>query len=205
MNQKRVLLTIGGLIAVTAIFYMFSGGADVEDYKARVLAERTRQFKFLKFNDESPLTPDQKKELDSLDCFDVAPEYKVRARLVPLQERQVLEIPMTDGTQEKYLKHSYAEFELNGKALRLLLLQSVTEPDKKNFFLPFADKTSGESTYGGGRYLNIRQDGFNSITLDFNLAYNPYCAYNPDFACPIPPKENLLEVAIEAGEKNYSK
>ena len=75
----------------------------------------------------------------------------------------------------------------------------------RNFFLAFADSTSGKDTYGGGRYLNVRQDGKNSITIDFNLAYNPYCAYNPDFACPLPPKENVLTIAIEAGEKNYGK
>ena len=64
---------------------------------------------------------------------------------------------------------------------------------------------SGRAQYGGGRYLNVRQDGKNSITIDFNLAFNPYCAYNPDFACPLPPRENILEIALPVGEKNYDK
>ncbi len=123
--------------------------------------------------------------------------------MIPLENQHLLELAMTDGSSESYIKHSYAEFELEGLTRRLLLLQASDEPDKKKFFLAFADETSGESTYGGGRYINLRQDGSRSITIDFNLAYNPYCAYNPDFACPIPPKENILDIAIPAGEKNY--
>jgi uncharacterized protein (DUF1684 family) len=84
-------------------------------------------------------------------------------------------------------------------------MQSLDESDMRNFFLAFADETSGKETYGGGRYLNVRQDGKNSITIDFNLAFNPYCAYNPDFACPLPPRENILEIALPVGEKNYDK
>jgi len=125
--------------------------------------------------------------------------------MVPLQNRKMLELPMTDGSVERYLRHSFAEFELKGESVRLLLLQAADETDKKNFFLAFADDTSGGESYGGGRYLNLRQDGQQSITIDFNLAYNPYCAYNPDFACPIPPKENILDIPIRAGEKNYDK
>ncbi|GAB3648845.1 DUF1684 domain-containing protein [Echinicola sediminis] len=203
MKQNQLLIGIVGLVALIAVFYMFFGSGNTEDYKEEISAERERQYKFLRFNDDSPLTAAQKGAFDSLDCFPIDDKYKVRARLVPLQNQQVLEIPMTDGSKERYLKHSYAEFELEGKMQRLLLLQSVSEADKKNFFLPFADETSGESTYGGGRYLNLRQDGISGITIDFNLAFNPYCAYNPDFACPIPPKENILNVPILAGEKNY--
>jgi len=203
MKQKQILLGLVGLVALLTVFYMFSGGESATDYKEKVREERERQYKFLRFNDESPLTLLQKEGFDSLDCFPIDEKYKVRARLIPLQNKQILEIPMTDGSMEKYVKHSYAEFELDGSSHRLLLLQSVNENDKKNFFMPFADETSGKSSYGGGRYLNLRQDGINSITIDFNLAYNPYCAYNPDYACPIPPKENILNIPILAGEKNY--
>ena len=115
----------------------------------------------------------------------------------------MIQIPMTDGTLERYIKQAFAEFELQGKTHRLLLLQAANEGDRRKYFLAFADDTSGEETYGGGRFLDVRQDGQNSITIDFNLVYNPYCTYNPDYACPIPPKENLLTIPIRAGEKNY--
>lgn len=203
MKQKQLFLALVGLVALVTVVYMFAGGDSEKVYQERVSQERERQFKYLKFNAESPLSEEQKAKFDSLNCFPIDEKFKVRARLVPLQNKQTLEIAMSDGTQELYIKHSIAEFELEGRTLRLLLLQSKNEADGKNFFLTFADATSGESTYGGGRYLNLRQDGMNSITIDFNLAYNPYCAYNPDFACPIPPKENILDIPIKAGEKNY--
>lgn len=205
MKKTKVFWGLVAIVAIGAVVYIFAGGSDSENYLEEVKAERTRQFKFLKFNEGSPLTADQKQSFDSLNCFPIDPVYKVRARLVPLQNRRTLELPMTDGSVETYLMHSYAEFELEGKHNRLLLLQAKDERDKKVFFLPFADATSGETTYGGGRYLNLRQDGMSSITIDFNLAYNPYCAYNADFACPIPPRENILEIPIKAGEKNYLK
>ncbi|SHN03620.1 hypothetical protein SAMN04488057_105359 [Cyclobacterium lianum] len=198
-------MVLVGLVVGISLIYTFTGTTDPELYQESITAERERQFKFLKYNLDSPLEEEQKDELDSLDFYPIDPEYKVRARLVPVENRRILEIPMTDGSLERYIRHSYAEFDLRGKGLKLLLLQAEDETDRRNFFLAFADETSGDETYGGGRYLNLRQDGQSSITIDFNLAFNPYCAYNPDFACPIPPRENILDIAIRAGEKNYDK
>ncbi|PZV82834.1 hypothetical protein CLV31_10827 [Algoriphagus aquaeductus] len=184
---------------------MFTAAESPEAYLEKIEKERERQFKFIRFNIESPLTEEQKKDFKSLTFYEINPSYRVKARLVPIESKKVREVPLTDGSREKYIEHSFAEFELGGKTNKLLLLQSIKETDMRNFFLAFADETSGRETYGGGRFLNVRQDGKNSITIDFNLAYNPYCAYNPDYACPLPPKENLMTIAIEAGEKNYDK
>jgi uncharacterized protein (DUF1684 family) len=74
--------------------------------------------------------------------------------------------------------------------------------DSKTFFVPFRDLTSGQTTYGGGRYIDTRLAG-TKVPLDFNRAYNPYCVFNYDYACPIPPEENRLPVAVEAGEKDF--
>ncbi|MFC4872766.1 DUF1684 domain-containing protein [Negadavirga shengliensis] len=205
MNQKNIVWVLIVLVVLGSLLYTLSGGESPEQYRERIEEERERQFKFLKFNADSPLTGEQKSELDQLEFFPVDPVYKVKARMVPAQNRRMLELPMTDGSVERYIRHSFAEFELEGRILRLLLLQAADEKDSRNFFLAFADATSGDVTYGGGRYINLRQDGQNSVTIDFNLAYNPYCAYNPDYACPLPPKENVLDVPILAGEKNYIK
>ena len=205
MNTKNLLI-IGILtVVVLAIGYTLTGTDDPEVYLEKIEKERDRQYKYLRFNIESPLTDAQKKELKVLEHFPIDPSYRVRARLVPLEQKKMLELPMTDGSVEKYLQHSHAEFEWQGSKYKLLLLQSLKELDKRNFFLAFADETSGGETYGGGRYINLRQDGKNSISIDFNLAYNPYCAYNPDFACPLPPMENILPFAVRAGEKDYKK
>lgn len=193
------------MVVLAAVGYMFTASESPEDYIEKVEKERERQFKYIRYNVESPLTDEQKAGFTTLTFYEINPAYKVKARLIPIESKKVREVPLTDGSKERYIEHSYAEFELGGVTNNILLLQSVKETDMRNFFLAFADETSGRETYGGGRYLNVRQDGKNSITIDFNLAYNPYCAYNPDYACPLPPKENLLTIPVEAGEKNYSK
>jgi uncharacterized protein (DUF1684 family) len=203
MKPNRILIAVVSIIILAAVVYAMSGGETPEQYQERIEQERERQFKFLKYNEESPLTEGQKMDLDSLNYYPIDPGYKIRARIVPVDKKVMIQIPMTDGTLERYIKHSYAEFELMDGTHRLLLLQAESESDPRNFFLAFADETSGRETYGGGRFLDVRQDGQRSMDIDFNLVYNPYCHYNPDYACPIPPKENVLEIPIRAGEKIY--
>lgn len=205
MKSSHILLIAIGLVIAAAVTYMFTAAESPEAYVEKIEKERERQFKFIRFNVESPLTEEQKQSFTNLTFYAIDPQYKVKARILPIENKKVREVPMTDGSKQRYIEHAFAEFELGGKTNKLLLLQAMDEADKRNFFLAFADATSAVETYGGGRYLNVRQDGKNSITIDFNLAYNPYCAYNPDFACPLPPKENILEIAILAGEKNYTK
>lgn len=206
MNQKNIVILLIIVVVLGSLIYtLTSGGESIEQYTERIEAERERQFKYLKFNFESPLTDSQKEELDELSFYPVDETYRVKARIEPIEVKKMVQIPLTDGSVEKYVRHSFAVFEVDGQEVKLLLLQAADEVDKRNFFLAFADQTSAEETYGGGRYLNLRQDGQRSITIDFNLAYNPYCAYNPDYACPIPPKENILEIPIPVGEKNYAK
>jgi len=203
VKSSHLLLILASLVVLAAVAYMFTAAESPEDYQQKIETERERQFKYIRFNVESPLTEEQKRGLQTLKFYVIDPAYRVKARLLPIEIKKVREVPLTDGSTERYLEHSWAEFELGGKTNKVLLLQSLSESDMRNFFLAFADETSGKETYGGGRYLNVRQDGKNSITIDFNLAFNPYCAYNPDFACPLPPRENILKIAIPVGEKNY--
>ncbi|MBN3582678.1 DUF1684 domain-containing protein [Algoriphagus aestuarii] len=205
MKPKHILTLLVAIVIIAAVAYTLTSTESPEAYIEKVEAERERQFKYIRFNADSPLTEAQKQSFAKLEFYPIDPAYKVKALMVPIENKKVREVPLTDGSKERYIEHSYAEFELGGKSQKLLLLQSMDESDKRNFFLAFADETSGVETYGGGRYINARQDGKSSITLDFNLAYNPYCAYNPDYACPIPPRENILEIPIPVGEKNYDK
>jgi uncharacterized protein (DUF1684 family) len=111
----------------------------------------------------------------------------------------------SDGKTQRYLEYAYAEFDLNDFKNRLLILEMIDMgPFRGKLFLAFGDATSALETYGAGRYLDVQKvPGGKTITLDFNKAYNPYCAYNDTFSCPLPPPENLLKVAIKAGEKTY--
>ena len=203
MKPKNILLLVVLGVVIAAVTYTLTATESPEDYIERIEDERERQYKFIRFNIDSPLSDEQKRNFKSLNFYPIDPDYKVMARIIPIENKKVRELPMTDGSTERYIEFAYAEFVLNNIPLRLLLLQDVSEVDKKNFFVAFADETSARETYGGGRYINARQSGKNSITIDFNLAYNPYCAYNPDYACPIPPRENILNVPIPVGEKNY--
>lgn len=205
MKISQILVIVAALVVVAAVAYTFMATESPEDYIEKIEKERERQFKFIRFNIDSPLTEEQKRSFTKLIFYDIDPQYRVKARILPIENKKVREVPLTDGTKQRYIEYAFAEFELGGKTNKLLLLQAMDEADKRNFFLAFADATSAGETYGGGRYLNVRQDGKNSITLDFNLSYNPYCAYNPDYACPLPPKENVLDIPITVGEKNYTK
>src|SRR5258706_16232832 len=114
-------------------------------------------------------------------------------------------LPTSDGKEKRYLEYAFVEFELNDVPSKLLILEIVDDGQYRGaLFLAFADSTSATETYGAGRYLDLKKTpGATSITLDFNEAYNPYCAYSDNFSCPFPPKENILKTAVRAGEKKY--
>jgi len=153
---------------------------------------------------DSPLTAAQRDQFDSLRYFLPDKEYVVDARLERSTTGETLQIPLTDGKTESYLRWGRATFELGGAPRQLTVLLKLDDKDGK-LFIPFTDKTNGFDTYGGGRYLDVvlPPDGEDEVRLDFNQAYNPYCAYGAGFACPVPPAENRLTVEVKAGEKSF--
>ena len=192
------------LVAIGAIFaYTLLGGESEGEYRERIAEDRLRTERFMKASPESPFAPDSL-EFTPLAYYPANPTYRVRARVEPVKDKKLMVLPTSTGQEEKYIRYGYAVFELKGQLHRLLVLEPFEQPAQ--LFIAFADDTSGETTYGGGRYLNVdkpSRTGQKTLELDFNLAYNPYCAYNGTFSCPIPPKENILTTAIEAGEKRY--
>ena len=201
--MKKILGVIL-LVAVGAIFaYTLLGGESTEAYRERIAEERQRTARFMRGSPESPFAPDSI-TFDSLSYFPVDPSYRVRARIEPIKDKKLTVLPTSTGEEEKYIRYGYAVFEMKGQQHRLLILEPFEQP--ADLFIAFADETSGETTYGGGRYLNVEKPGRTAqktLELDFNQTYNPYCAYNGTFSCPFPPKENVLTVAVEAGEKAY--
>ena len=198
----KKILGIVLLIMVGAIFaYTLLGGETAEDYRERIAQERQRTERFMKSSPESPFAPDSI-EFTPLSYYSPDPAYRVRARIEPVSDKKLLVLPTTTGQEEKYIRYGYAVFKLDGQLHRLLVLEPFEQPAQ--LFIAFADDTSGDTTYGGGRYLNVEKPsrtGQKTLELDFNQAYNPYCAYNSTFSCPLPPKENVLAIAIKAGEK----
>lgn len=160
---------------------------------------------------KSPLTKEDLKTFKALDFFEINEKYKVTAQLEYTPNSPVFELKTTTDRLPLYRKYAIATFVLDGKEHQLNIYQSqdlMNSLEYKNYlFLPFNDPTNGKSTYGGGRFmdLEIPSTESNTIIIDFNKAYNPYCAYNHIYSCPIPPKENTLNIAIEAGVKAYKK
>ena len=135
-----------------------------------------------------------------IDFFDIDPSWRVEARWVTFEKPQPLEIPDVVGTIYKLQVPGKAVFERAGHTYELL---PMNEDTKDGLFFVFADKTSGKITYGGGRFLDTDAPKDGKLSLDFNLAHNPPCAFTPYATCPLAPPENRLKVAVEAGEKKY--
>jgi len=161
--------------------------------------------------EESPLTEEDLKTFKALDFFPIDKNYKVEAEFELTPDTPIFEMPTTTERLPLYRKYGIAKFTLNGKRLELSLYQSqnlMTSLEFENYlFLPFNDTSNGKTTYGGGRFidLEIPEKGSKTISIDFNKAYNPLCAYNHKYSCPIPPAENNLSIEIPVGVKNYNK
>ena len=155
--------------------------------------------------------PIKKEDLKYFDFYEPDTSFKVNCTFKAQKDPKTFKIPTVDGKEKEYFKYGVLSFEIKGKNLKLNVYRNLIlmgKPKYKNYlFIPFKDFTSGKETYGGGRYLDLQTTDIqgDSVILDFNKAYNPYCAFSSGFSCPIPPKENHLKAKIEAGEKNFKK
>lgn len=155
-----------------------------------------------------PLKSDQ---VAFLDYFPVDVSYKVKGKIDVLFDEPVFRMPTYDGTSNEYKRYGIITFILQGKKRVLNVYQSVAlfqnPAYKKHLFLPFLDLTNGQESYSGGRYIDLSTDDIkgDNVEIDFNKAYNPYCAYSNGYRCPVPPVENNLETKIMAGEKAFQK
>ena len=178
-----------------------------DDYTAEIKKHRTEyKQKFLK-SDHAPL---KKADLPFLNFFAADPTYRITAAFMRTPDAQPFEMPTVSGNVQNYVTYGTADFTLNDQKITLSIYKNLglarMPQYRDHLFLPFNDATNSDSTYGGGRYLDLKttdiKDG--KIVLDFNKVYNPYCAYSDGYNCPIPPRENKLAVKIEEGEKNFT-
>ncbi|MCH9660226.1 MAG: DUF1684 domain-containing protein [Bacteroidetes bacterium] len=155
------------------------------------------------------LTPEDFKLFKGLPFYAIDLAYRIEAVFVRTPDETPFEMPTTTDRLPVYVKYGEAHFKLNGESLQLALYQSVPpmeDPEYVDYlFLPFTDTSNGEDSYGGGRFVDARIPEGKTMIIDFNKAYNPYCAYSPNYSCPIPPEENDLKVAIKAGVKYVEK
>lgn len=170
------------------------------DYVTQVLAARAALDEMYRNQPNKPIPSDKMNEFLPLKYFPPDPEYVVPAALKPAPARTVVEMPTSTGKVRTQQRVGVLEFTLKGQPLTLGAFVEAGA-DVNRLFVPFSDLTSGTETYAAGRYLELDRTASGVYTIDFNKAYNPYCYYNPDFDCPIPPRESRLPLPIRAGER----
>ncbi|WP_396638499.1 DUF1684 domain-containing protein [Maribacter sp. R77961] len=157
----------------------------------------------------SPLADRHRKDFEGLDFFAPDTNYVVQAKFIRTPDALPFLMPTSTGTKSEEVVYAKVEFQLKGKTYALEVYQSpeliLEEKYTDYLFLPFTDLTNGKETYGGGRYLDLRIPEGDMITIDFNKAYNPYCAYNKKYSCPLVPSVNNLKTRILAGVKAFDK
>lgn len=176
-------------------------GRDLRDtYIAAVEAQREEKDRYFRLDPHSPIPHDERADFSGLDYYEPTPELQFT---LPLEhdEPQTLTFQTSTGDERDYTRVGTVRFAVDGQEATLAIYSS----DEGEYFLPFRDATSGKESYGAGRYLEPIAAGDGQLLVDFNLAYNPFCAYSEVYSCPLPPIENWLKVPIRAGERDYKK
>lgn len=163
---------------------------------AQLQLQRREKDQFFKSHPQSPLTPDQQAKFSSLSYYDYNAELDITATIEPIADGRFVQIQTTTGDVRQFKRYGTFTFTVDGQEGSL----TIYEADY-GFFLPFVDAGAGTETYPAGRYLEPEYLGDNRFHVDFNHAYNPYCAYSDGWSCPITPAENRLKVSLRAGEK----
>ncbi len=203
--MKKLLITILFLLsfAFVTVAQTFYGTTDLGVFREG----RDKEFRNKQV---SPLKEEDFLTFKGLNYFPEDKKFRVVASFRRTSDERVFQMPTSSGRSQKFVKFGVLSFELEGTQQSLSVYQSDAEVLKQFpeyadlLFVPFKDLTSGKKTYGVGRYIDIKMPAGSEVILDFNLAYNPNCAYGSDkYSCPIPPKENILQVEIKAGEQTF--
>jgi uncharacterized protein (DUF1684 family) len=197
-TKSLILAACATALAVLAAGCTRPGAAD--NYAHDLLAARAAKDATFASSGNSPIPPDRRATLLPLKYFPPDPAYRTPAQLVPAATGGTVEIVTSTGQRRSMQVMGTLEFSLKGRPLTLTAFAEEGSSGER-LFVPFADLTSGKETYGGGRYVDLEQTATGIYVIDFNTAYNPYCAYNPSYDCPVPPRENRLPVEIRAGER----
>jgi hypothetical protein len=181
---------------------MTSGGCTPtpEDYDAKIARHRAEKDEFLR---QSPdiIPPADRDTFLPLSYFAIDESYAVPAQLQPSAERLTMQVPTSTGKLRDMDRVGFLQFTLKGQPLRLSALVDAGTRRVDRLSVLFSDLTSGTETYQAGRYMDLEATPSGLYIIDFNLAYHPYCYYNPEYDCPYPPPENRLKLPIRAGEK----
>ena len=154
----------------------------------------------MKHEHDSPLTHEQAQSFRGLSYYDEDLTLRFKLNLERYEAEEVIDMQTSTGDVASYLRWGKVSFEVDGEPVKLTVYKDTAG---SGYFLPFADGTSGDETYGAGRYVDLHELAVGRLLVDFNYAYNPYCAYNERWSCPLTPFENRLPVPLRAGEKSF--
>ncbi|WP_254864633.1 DUF1684 domain-containing protein [Halovivax gelatinilyticus] len=185
---------------------------DVDGWRAELEEKRAEKDDFFAEHPQSPIPPAEREDFEGLSYFDPDPDYRVSADVTVHDDPDIALLETTAGGEMRYLRTATLSVELPSAGPDAdpvdtdLAGYRQEGAEGETLFVPFRDKTTGQQTYAGGRYIELSADRTletgDKIVVDFNLAYTPFCAYSEAFDCPLPPEENWLEVAIPAGERD---
>jgi uncharacterized protein (DUF1684 family) len=191
---------VRGIASISLLILSVAGCSSPPlEYGARIAAERANKDQmFREDRRESPVKPDELDKFLPLSYFTIDESYSVPAELEMAPQRTTVTMPTSTGTLRNVERIGKLKFNLKGQPLQLT---AFLEEGSRRLFVPFSDLTSGTETYQAGRYMNLDPSPSGIYIVDFNVAYNPYCYYNAEYECPLPPSENRLKVPIRAGER----
>lgn len=199
MRQKLIYVLIPVLIVMAWLSFT---GEDDGAYVKKVQETIDDRVKYLRTSESSPFAQFNEPFRDP-SYFEIDASYRVNARVERMTTRNIVTLANSKSGTETYEEFAWLKFTVKGQQQQLLVLKPYGFGAMDVFFLAFTDQTSASETYGGGRYLDVKIGKSDKVVLDFNLAYNPYCAYTDEYACALPPQVNHLSVPINAGERNF--
>jgi uncharacterized protein (DUF1684 family) len=201
--QNIHVLAIAGILMMSACTESRKPGSAAPSQDP-IYRERTEKDAFF-LSSNSPLLPKDRSGFHGLQYYPVDPAMKFSVPLHRYPAPAGVRLGTNTGEIRSGLRYGYFDFQVEGRDCRLQAYRLEDSPDSRGpqLFVPFRDATSGDETYAAGRYIDLKENTSGIYDLDFNRAYNPSCAYNTEFSCPVPPAENTLKVPIRAGEKKY--
>jgi uncharacterized protein (DUF1684 family) len=197
----RVILTL-------VLLALFNVGFGQEKFDVAAVEKFQKELN-VEFADAktSPLLPEDLAHFKALDFYPINEKAFVVAQFIRTENEKPFVMPTTGTKRPMYVKYGEAHFQLEGKEFKLNIYRNIElskrEEYKDHLFLPFSDLTSGKESYIGGKYIDLKIPSGNTIVIDFNLSYNPYCAYSYKYSCPKVPLENDLAIEIKAGVKKF--
>jgi uncharacterized protein (DUF1684 family) len=200
-----ILRPLMALLVCLAFFTTYS--QPDQEATAEINEHRKKQQQEMRDPKESPLSKKDRRRFKGLNYYAIDLSYRVKAKFIKTENPVLFKMKTTTTRLPEYSKFGEVHFDLNGQHYKLEVYHNseiAKRPGYEDYlFIPFTDETNGKETYEVGRYLDFRSPAGEEVTIDFNLAYNPYCSYSPNFSCPIPPEVNYLRMQVKAGEMNF--